>query len=264
MAETDDKDPSLLAGSGTRWLMPMVSTLTMLLGVCLLLLSLSRPDPIRLAAALSSMRAAFGLEAMEFSGELGGMGGGGDSRGMIEAIEFAQAVELVRIKERLEAMRGRLANAKSLEAKPIEEGFLIRLGRSTLFAEGKVTLRDEVRPVIKQLAEQFGKMPNVVRIDSFGEKGGSGGPMGSVWALTAAEAAALGDFFVANGMDPTRLVVSGHRPGEVLGATPTERGTAPGIEILLTREIRPVADPQPQAGAASAPAVATTPAGGSH
>ncbi|MBF0260392.1 MAG: hypothetical protein HQL97_00970 [Magnetococcales bacterium] len=260
MADTDENGSTVTA-RGPGWLMPLASTLAVLLGVCFMLLSMSRPDPVRMAAALSSVRASLGLDAIEFSFE-GGQGG--DSRTMLEAIEFTQAVELVRIKERLEAMRGRLTDAKSLEARPIEEGFLIRMGRSTLFVEGGVTLRDEVRPVLKQLAAQFSRMPNVVRIDSFGEKGGSGGSLGSVWAMTAAEAAVLGEFFVAGGMDPTRLVASGHRPGEVLGTTPTERGQGAGIEILLTREIRPVAEKTEPAVAGQASTPATSTQGGSH
>ncbi|GAB0058363.1 hypothetical protein SIID45300_02712 [Candidatus Magnetaquicoccaceae bacterium FCR-1] len=260
MTDTDEMG-STVTPRGPGWMMPLASTLAVLLGVCIMLLAMSRPDPARMAAALSSVRVSLGLDAMEFSFE-GGQGG--DSRTLIEAIEFTQAVELVRIKERLEAMRGRLADAKSLEARPIEEGFLIRMGRSTLFAEGTVTLRDEVRPVLTQLAAQFSRMPNVVRIDSFGEKSGSGGALGSVWALTAAEAAALGEFFVAGGMDPTRLAVSGHRPGEVLGTSPTERGKTAGIEILLTREIRPVAEKTEPSVAVQAPKPETPPSGGSH
>ncbi|MBF0416943.1 MAG: hypothetical protein HQL86_01675 [Magnetococcales bacterium] len=260
MADADEMI-STVPARGPGWLMPLASTLAVLLGVCIMLLSMSRPDPLRMAAALSSVRVSLGLDAMTFSFD---GAPGGESRSMIEAIEFTQAVELVRIKERLEAMRGRLGDAKSLEAKPIEEGFLIRLGRATLFVEGSVTLRDEVRPVIKQLAAQFAHMPNVVRIDSFGEKGGSGAPLGSVWALTSAESAALGEFFVANGMDPTRLVVAGHRPGETLGPTPTERGAVSGIEILLTREIRPVAEKQEPEVAVKPSLPATPPTGGSH
>nr|CAX84073.1 OmpA/MotB domain protein [uncultured bacterium] len=234
MDETDDK--GVVAPSGSPgWLLPLVSMMTMLLAICILLLSISRPDELRLAEVVASIRNAFGLTG-EFPVVSRVVSGG--ARPLQEAIEFEQAVQLVRIKERLESMQSRLPSAQGLEVKPVEEGFLVRLSRAALFPEGSLAIRPEALPLLKQMAELFAKLPNTVRIDSHAGDARLpvAAPVTSLWALTAAEAATLADYFVtAGGLDPARLVATGHHPSRDSASGGT-RGS--GIEILLSREMR--------------------------
>ncbi|MBF0212066.1 MAG: hypothetical protein HQM00_00735 [Magnetococcales bacterium] len=227
------------------WMFPLVSMMTMLLAICILLLSISRPDSARLADATASIRAAFGLEGLSSAGA---SPASREVRSVQEAIEFDQAVQLVRIKEKLEAMHSRLPDSKGLEVKGVDEGFLVRLSRGSIFVEGSVTIRPEVEPLLKQMAELYARLPNLIRIDCHGGEGNSasGVPMKSVWALTAAEAATLADFLVVTGgLDPARLVPRGHPAvrGERSGAA--DRPRTPHIDILLSREVRSAASTPP-------------------
>ncbi|MBF0189872.1 MAG: hypothetical protein HQL99_01830 [Magnetococcales bacterium] len=254
MDELDDK-PGLSGAPG--WFMPLVSLMAMLLAVCVLLLSISRPDPLRLAEATASIRATFGLEVGAFvpSGVASD-----SSRAMQEAIAFEQAIELVRIKEKLERMQSRLPDAKGMEVMAVEEGFLIRLSRGILFVEGSVTVRPEVVPLLKELAQMYARIPNIVRIDSHGgeSRSVSVGGVASVWASSAAEAATLADFMVtAGGVDPARLIPAGHPAPRAAPAQAREESRRPaGIEILLTREIRAAVKPLPDPAGVSPPAAA--------
>ncbi|MBF0627605.1 MAG: hypothetical protein HQL91_05215 [Magnetococcales bacterium] len=230
--EQEEKEGGLLPGGTPGWVMPLVSMMTMLLAVCILLLSISRPDGARLAEVTASIRTAFGFEALSDASPRRADSGGGDSHAMVEAMAFEQAVELVRIKEKLAVLHQRLGDAKALEVKLVDEGFLIRLSRGAIFAEDAVTLRPEVEPLLKQLAQMIARLPNTVRIDSHAGEGRSA-PLGSAWALTSAESATVADFFVKSGaLDPARLRPMGHPAvREEGGAAPMAR-----IEILLTRE----------------------------
>lgn len=234
--ETDDKSGSALS-AGSGWLLPLVNLLIILLAVCILLLSMSRPDGFRLAEAVGSIRVAFGLEALPLPA--GGGMARGETRPVAELMEFEQAVELVRIKEKLAAMHAGMPDAKEPpEVRPVDEGFLIRLSRASLFVDGTVTLRSEVEPLLQQMALMFARMPNRIRIDSHAGEGRlpGGSPVSGIWAMTAAEAATLADFLVHSGkLDPARLTPSGHRQpreGQEGGA-----GRSARIDILLTREV---------------------------
>ncbi|MBF0271427.1 MAG: hypothetical protein HQL98_05020 [Magnetococcales bacterium] len=258
MDELDDK-PAFPPSGSPGWLMPLVSMMAMLLAVCILLLSISRPDRLRLAEATSSIRSAFGLDVSDII--LPTTGATNDSAGLQEAIAFEQAIQLVRIKEKLERMQNRLPDAKGLEVMAVEEGFLIRLSRSTLFADGSVTLRPEVVPLLKEMAQMYARLPNVIRIDSHGgesKPSSSGGGMNSVWATSAAEAATLADFMVTvGGLDVARLIPSGHPAPRAGGPGQEGKGRGVGIEILLTREVR--AEVKPPSGPAGVSSEAAAP-----
>ncbi|MBF0614639.1 MAG: hypothetical protein G8237_01530 [Magnetococcales bacterium] len=238
--QTDDKSETTPSGM-SRWQLPLINMLIILLAVCIVLLTMSRLDGLRLAEALASIRTAFGLEALStsFAGE--GRGGGESTHKMAELMEFEQAVELVRIKEKLAVMHASMAPGQDPpEVKPVDEGFLIRLSRAALFVDGAITIRPEVEPLLKQLSQMLARLPNMIRIDSHaGDKpSASAVTITSVWAQTAAEAATLADYFVTTGgLDPKRVLPSGHRVGRE-GSGRTGEKRAARIDILLTREIR--------------------------
>ncbi|MBF0342342.1 MAG: hypothetical protein HQL95_15460 [Magnetococcales bacterium] len=265
MDELDDKSMSLPSGA-PGWLLPLVSMMTMLLAICIMLLSISRPDMARLAQANASIRAALGVEAAPLSEALLSAG---DARSTLQQLlEFDQAVQLVRIKEKLAALPGQNADAtRGLEVKLVEQGFLIRLPRATLFADGLLTLRPEARPLLKQMAELFAKVANKLQITSLIDvaKPPAGLPLTSAWALTAAEAAVVADFFVTDGqLPPARVMAMGADHPTLRASASSEaeaRSLLPRIEILLSRELLADAAPRPVATGESSP---TAPSGASH
>ncbi|MBF0296407.1 MAG: OmpA family protein [Magnetococcales bacterium] len=243
-------DTSLTVRTGTTWLLPFGTLMTLLLVVCVLLLSMSQLDRNRFVEATSSVRAAFGLgEFVERAktGETGGM-------------DFQQAVLLVRLKEKLETMLAGMGQAKGMDVVPVEEGFLVRLAQEAIFAPNSLTIRPEARPVLMQMAAMFAKVPNVIRVEAHAsdQPPAASAPFAGNWVMTAAWAAALADFLVTEGkVDPLRLVVKGmgaHYPREP-NTTPEGRAHNQRIEILLTRELRtpdkPSVSPPPQQDPAS-------------
>ncbi|MBF0438339.1 MAG: OmpA family protein [Magnetococcales bacterium] len=214
----------------SSWLMPFSSVLALMLAICILLLSVSQFDPSRLAAASASIRATFGMgvQPERFSA----------ARQSQETMEFQQAIELVRIKD--------MRDAKSLEAVAVDEGFLMRLSFEGLFAPGKLTFRQDIKPLLKQIAALIAKTSNVIRIEGHTSEQSPEAalPVPGNWAYSAAAAAMVADFLATEGgVDPSRLVVRGmghHLPRDS-NQTAEGRTNNRRVEIILTREMRPVA-----------------------
>lgn len=216
------------------WLRPFGSVMILMLAVCVLLLSFSHTDPIKLADAAGSIRAAFGLSAQPARRS---------SAGQAQGMEFQQAVLLVRIKEKLDALLKNKSNVQALEVLTVEEGFLVRLSHGAIFAGEPLALRSEVKPVLKQLAALLADLPNVIRIEGHtsDQTPVSGGLLVNNWVLSAAEAATLANFLTTEGgLDPMRLVVRGMGPYAPIDSNATTEGRNRNrrIDLLMTREIR--------------------------
>lgn len=244
------------------WLLPFGAVMTVLLAVCILLLSISRVDEVKLAEAAGSIRSAFGI-----------VGGGavparsekaGDAS---TVMEFEQAVQLLRLKSRLETLLKNRSDPGALEVLAVDEGFLVRLGHEVLFAGEGATLRPEAVAVLKEMGAMFAGVPNVVRIEGHTSDRAPepGSPFADNWVLSAVEAATVANFLVTEGkLDPARLVV--RAMGQQTPREPNESREARArnwrVEILLSREVRsapaPVAPAVPPA--ADGGAAARTPA----
>ncbi|MBF0127471.1 MAG: OmpA family protein [Magnetococcales bacterium] len=247
----------------SSWLLPFGTMMSLLLAVCVLLLSVSQVDKNRFAEAFGSVRGAFG--AGEFVG--GASRSAADPQG---SMDFQQAILLVRLKEQLESLLAGMANVKGMDVVTVEEGFLVRLTQDLLFSSDSLTLRAEAKPILTRMATLFARVPNLIRIEAHtsDQAPAVNSPFASNWVLSAAVAATLADFFSREGgVDPVRLVVRGmgqHTPRDS-NETPEGRARNRRIEILLTRELPVVpktpsgTPPSAASGTPTVPVATSTP-----
>ncbi|MEO5332832.1 MAG: flagellar motor protein MotB [Magnetococcus sp. YQC-5] len=221
------------------WLLPFGSVIVMLLAICIVLLSFSTLDQSKLAEASGSIKAAF----------LGYQPDPPHVKARLqEAMEFQEAVQLVL----LDGMLKKNANdAKSLEVKVVDDGVLVLLSHEAIFTPGVLTIRAEVKPVLKQIATLLGKLSNKIRIEGHtSNQPPTVSHYPGNWVVSAVGAAMVADFFVTEGVDPARLMVRGmgqYAPLET-NSTPEGRARNQRIEIFLTRDVlQPKAPPKPGA-----------------
>ena len=229
------------------WMVTFGDMMALLLTFFVLLLSMSQFERVKFENAVGSLKDTFGVQRVEQINAW-------PSGNTMVAIEFQQEIVLVRIKEKLELHLSGMIDNGEAELAETDEGFMIRINGSALFQPGTLSLREDVKPQLQQVANLLAGMPNLIRV--VGHTSNEPPPEGSFipdnWTLSAAYAAAAVNFFsTQGGVDAQRLQARGMGQYMPLESNDTKEGRERNqrLEILISRETVPVSqtlNEQPQ------------------
>ncbi|MBF0142061.1 MAG: OmpA family protein [Magnetococcales bacterium] len=232
-------------GRFPSWGVAVGAMMILLFALLVLLLSISRVDPVRFATVVGSLRGAFGsgdgeaipLPVREDESPLAGVVAVPE-----EGVGFEQSVRLVQRKKRVESALSALVGSGDVEIVDAREGFIIRIRGDFLFtAPGTVILRKEVGPTVKLLASLLAEGSS--RIDVLAHTDDHPvdltSPFPTNWSLTAAQAAAVVNALLSqSSVSPLLLRASGMGEYTPLEGNETPAGMARNrrVEFLIFRE----------------------------
>jgi chemotaxis protein MotB len=262
-ADADDAQaPAGLPG----WVMTFADLMTLLMCFFVLLLSFSEMDVAKFKELAGSVKDAFGVQA-EIEVKTLPRGTSIIAREFSPGKPQPTAVDTVRqftvnsnmntldvgTSERLEELERRDQVARQLAeqlrqelAKEIAEGkLLIREEESNViiqileqdsFASGDAGVQEEFMPALTTIGNVVAKLPNAIIVSGHTDNVPiSRGPFRSNWDLSAARAASVAHNLLATGVDPQRIMISGHADTQPRAPndTPENRARNRRIDITL-------------------------------
>ncbi|MBF0282844.1 MAG: OmpA family protein [Magnetococcales bacterium] len=219
------------------WLATFGDMMSLLLVFFILLLSFASMDKAKFKEVSGSLKDAFGVQRVKVLTAPAG--------DLIFANSFSQEVVLVHLMEQVKVVLEKMVDNGEAEVLETEKGFEIQLDDDRLFAQKSTRLKPEIEPVLQQIANLLAPMQNLVHVTGHTDNLpiDATGPFESNWALSAAQAASVVNFFsTKGGVDPTRLESRGAGEFSPRASNDTPEGRAKNrrVEITITRETRAV------------------------
>jgi chemotaxis protein MotB len=213
-----------------RWLLTYSDLITLLMVFFVVLYSMSVLDANKFNAMAQAMSVAFT--------------GGGGGNGVLDAGRSIVPGESI-YKERLELQNTQKKIRKMIAKKNLEDkisteigerGLVISVKDTILFLPGAVTLAPSARELITSVAAILAKMPNSIRIEGHTEDQ----PIHteryfSNWELSTARATNVLQYFIQDGIKPSRLCAAGYGEFKPLVQNTSEhnRGLNRRVDIVL-------------------------------
>jgi chemotaxis protein MotB len=261
-----DADDAPAAAGLPGWVMTFADLMTLLMCFFVLLLSFSEMDVAKFKELAGSVKDAFGVQA-EIEVKTLPRGTSIIAREFSPGKPQPTAVDTVRqftvnsnmntldvgTSQRLEELERRDQIARQLAeqlrqelAKEIAEGkLLIREEESNViiqileqdsFASGDAGVQEEFMPALTTIGNVVAKLPNAIIVSGHTDNVPiARGPFRSNWDLSAARAASVAHNLLANGVDPQRIMISGHADTQPRAPndTPENRARNRRIDITL-------------------------------
>ena len=220
------------------WMVTFGDMMALLLTFFVLLLSFAQLDIVKFEEASGSMKDAFGIQRIQQINPL-------PTGETMVSVEFQQEIILIRIKERLEMILENTIDNGEAEILEVDEGFVVRLNNDILFDRDTMAMKADSKPMLQQIANLLADKPNLVHVvgHTDNQPAHVKGPFTSNWAVSAARAATMVEFFASEGnVDTSRLQVRGMGSVQPRDNNDTESGRARNrrIEVLISRETSPV------------------------
>lgn len=216
------------------WLITFADLMVLLMCFFVLMLSFSEMDPQKFKQMSGALNEAFGvqrdvtatdapegtsLDAQEFSPALPDPTTDSAVR---QHTTDADLERLRDLKAQEEAASGQAQELRALFSQEIADGRLlirqdgsnvvIQLLEKDSFPSGSANLEPESRATLAKVGDLVGELTGAIMVSGHTDNVPirSGGLYRSNWELSAARAASVGHELLAAGLDPARLMVSGH------------------------------------------------------
>jgi chemotaxis protein MotB len=240
------------------WLITFADLMVLLMCFFVLMLSFSEMDPQKFKLISGSLNEAFGvqrditatdapegtsLDAQEFSPALPEPT---TQNAVRQETSDADLERLRDLKAREEAAARQAQELRALFTQEIADGRLlirqdgsnvvIQLLEKDSFASGSANLETESRAALAKVGELVGQMTGAIMVSGHTDNVPirSGGAYRSNWELSAARAASVGHELLAAGLDPSRLMVSGHADTQPRVANDTAANRALNRRVDIT------------------------------
>lgn len=283
----DEESPELRTGS-PPWLITFADLMVLLMCFFVLMLSFSEMDPEKFKVMSGSLTETFGvqtevtatdtpkgtsLDADEFSPAVPEPTDENEVRqhtvdSDLDTLDLGLELRLRELKAQEEAAAGQAQELRAIFKQDIDDGRLlirqegsnvvIQLLEKDSFPSGSAELEPASRETLARIGTLVAGMTGAITVSGHTDNVPvrSGSTYRSNWELSAARAASVGHELLAAGLDPTRLMVSGHADTEPRAANDTAANRALNRRVDITfangRE-RPGVWTGPDAAAATPP-----------
>jgi len=134
----------------------------------------------------------------------------------------------------IEASMADLVDDGLIEVRRDKRWIEVEIKSSILFASGSAALSAASAPVLRELAEKFKPLDNVIHVEGFTDNVPiSNFEFLSNWELSAARAASVVHLFTRLGIDPKRLAAIGYGEFRPVASNDTAQGRARNRRVVL-------------------------------
>ncbi|MBF0158913.1 MAG: hypothetical protein HQL58_05265 [Magnetococcales bacterium] len=228
MSEPAKKCPTCKKGT-PLWMVSWADMVTLLLCFFIIIVAFSSMSQAKFQEVSGTMKDAFGVQRIKPMSPI--MSGYNPV-----AAEFYQEINLVQLKEKLDLVFERMVDGGDADVTNDENGYLIRIKSSQLFASKTGTeLQTGVAPLLQQFTTSVALMPNEITVTAHATAP-------EEWSRAASQAAAVVTMLATKGgLDPHRLqaIAAGVNAIAPMATSQKKRGVSeePHIEILVTKKI---------------------------
>jgi chemotaxis protein MotB len=203
-----------------RWLLTYADLITLLLGLFVILYSMSRLDAQRFGQFAAALSGVFSGGRAVLQGEHAGV--------VPQASVPAPPSEEEQLKELGQKVEEALS-ASGLypppQASVEQRGLVIHFAGNVLFDSGQASLRPEAKQALLVLAQLLRTQPRPVRVEGHTDNVPiSTSVFASNWELSAARAATVARFLVERGLDAKRVSAAGYGEHRPAAGNDTEQG----------------------------------------
>lgn len=252
--------------SAPPWLMTFADLMVLLMCFFVLMLSFSEMDPQKFKLMSGSLNEAFGvqtevtatdtpkgtsLEADEFSPAIPEPTTQNEVRqhtvdSDLNTLDLGLEVRLRELKAQEEAAARQAQELRAMFSQQIDDGRLlirqegsnvvIQLLEKDSFPSGSAALESGSRATLAQIGTLVAGMSGAITVSGHTDNVPirNGGQYRSNWELSAARAASVGHELLAAGLDPARLMVSGHADTQPRAANDTAANRALNRRVDIT------------------------------
>jgi len=237
MGALADNDAPRTEKGAPRWVVTFADLMSLLLCFFVLLLSFSEIDRQKYKQVAGSLIKAFGVQRQERVMEI--------PKGMkIIAKDFDQEIIHTRIREDLrkeiDVMLSTQLEAlnEQVDLEVGENEIIIRLMGESTFDSGRDEIREQLKPLLKELAGVLANEPGDIVVAGYTDDVPiRGGPHPTNLRLSIARAAAVAEFMLAHAaIDPRRVSTMGFGEHHPIESNLTARGREKNrrVEIILS------------------------------
>jgi chemotaxis protein MotB len=263
-------DAAIEAAPETRhsppWLMTFADLMVLLMCFFVLMLSFSEMDPERFKVMSGALNETFGVQAevtatatpkgtsvdaAEFSPAIPEPTTENEVRqhtvdSDLNTLDLGLELRLRELKAQEEAAASQAQELRAIFRQDIDDGRLlirqegsnvvIQLLEKDSFPSGSAAIEPESRATLARIGSLVGGMTGAITVSGHTDNVPirSSGPYRSNWELSAARAASVGHELLAAGLDPARLMVSGHADTQPRAANDTAANRALNRRVDIT------------------------------
>ena len=252
--------------SSPPWLITFADLMVLLMCFFVLMLSFSEMDEQKFKLMSGSLTQAFGvqtdvtatdppkgtsLEATEFSPAIPEPTAENEVRqhtvdSDLNTLDLGLELRLRELKAQEDAAAGQAQELRAVFQQDIEDGRLlirqegtnvvIQLLEKDSFSSGSAALETDSREALARVGALVGEMTGAITVSGHTDNVPirDGGQYRSNWELSAARAASVGHELLAAGLDPARLMVSGHADTQPRAANDTAANRALNRRVDIT------------------------------
>ncbi|MBF0311182.1 MAG: OmpA family protein [Magnetococcales bacterium] len=255
MAAPPKKCPPCKKGT-PLWMVSWADMVTLLMCFFIIVLATMTPNKVKFEEVAGTLREAFGVQrTKQIMPIMSGMN--------VVGTEFTQEVIFVRLIEKVQLILEREVDGGQVEMIKREDGFVVRFPEGALFGdkpEAPLKIQDHMGMILLQVINLLQSVPNEIVIKGHVDERSVDptGPYPNAWALGAAEAAAVAEFFSQNAnFGSRRIKVQSSGSSEPLaeGATKGGQGKNSRVEILVSKEIAALSESESAGGNPQPPPV---------
>ena len=218
------------------WMTTFADLMSLLLTFFVLLLSFAQLDIVKFKTMAGSMKDAFGVQKIQ---QINPKPTGED----MVAMEFNQEIVLVHLVEELRVVLEDMVDNGDAEIIEEETGFMVRFKDDVMFEKGQVSLKEEMEPIIQEIANLIMDMPNLIYVTGHTDNKPADpkSPYPTNWGISAARASSVVSFFQNQGnVDPRQLMARGMGEFEPIADNKSETGRSRNrrIEIFISRQTK--------------------------
>jgi len=191
-----------------RWLLTYADLITLLLGLFVILYSMSKMDAERFREFSSALQGVFagGTGVMQ-----GGAGMAPLEMALPSAGEKTEQKEMEELAEQVQQTLEQVGLYPAPQTSLEERGLVIRFAGNVLFDSGKAELRPEARRALVALEPLLARAGRPLRVEGHTDNVPINTPLfPSNWELSATRAATVTRFLVEQGIDPTNISALGY------------------------------------------------------
>lgn len=259
-------DLSELRSSSPPWLMTFADLMVVLMSFFVLMLSFSEMDPEKFRVMSGSLNEAFGVQS-EVTAPNTPAGTSAELREFSPAVpepttenevrqntadadqstlELALELRARELQSQEDAAADQAQELRAVFQQEIDDGKLlirqegsnvvIQLLEKDSFPSGSADLESNSLVTLAKIGELVGDMTGAITVSGHTDNVPvrSGGPYRSNWELSAARAASVAHELLDTGLDPTRLMVSGHADTQPRDANDTAANRAANRRVDIT------------------------------
>lgn len=231
--------------NGERWLLTYADLITLLLGLFVILYSMSQVDKTKYQDFASALTRMFGSKSV-LAGNKGIMFQPAPKIGHAQAEKLAAKALHKKKKETTSALENILAKqiaSGQVVIRETADGVSISLLEKLLFETGQANPRREGLDTLDQISSYLLAIDNPIRVEGHTDNIPIHTPQfPSNWHLSVARAMNTGYYILQKGLDPARISVSGYSEYRPIASndTPENRALNRRVEIVILQDKVPV------------------------